>query len=62
MASCTLTFERANGLFRVDRRADTKRVTEEFLRNIGDMDIAETIERAKNDPYIPQNVQSHRRR
>jgi hypothetical protein len=67
MSSCVITFERANGLFRVDRRAtfagksvDTlaKRVTEGFLLAIGDQDITEAAERAKYDTYHPQIVQS----
>lgn len=62
MASCTLTFERANGLFRIDRRGDSKRVTEEFLRRIGDMDIDEAIDRVKADPYVSHPVNPGRRR
>jgi len=58
-ASCAITYERANSLFRVDREGgESKRVTEECLRAIGDQDITEAMERAKYNPYEPSTVRS----
>ena len=57
VALWTITYERANGLFRVDRPSgESRRTTEDLLRAIGDQDITEAMERAKYNPYEPARL------
>lgn len=58
LSNATISYERANSMFRVTSSLNKhgKLVSEQTLRSIGDQDVSETMERAMSNPYEPQNV------
>jgi hypothetical protein len=53
VAATTISFQRANNLFLVSSASalEPRRVTEQQLRAIGDMDINNAVETAMMNPY-----------
>lgn len=52
----TISYERAHDVFRITSGRGERTVRESAIRAIGDMDLSDLMERAKNNPYVAFTV------